>query len=301
MTTRTDDEIRSSVSRAYGNRVRPVLEAANAPATAEGAACCGPDCCSTEAVAPLKTIQLIDITPTATAEACCDITAGNDCCGPDAESEVQIVQIAKLYARESIADLPSTVTDVAFGCGNPTAIAALQPGETVLDLGSGGGIDCFLAAKMVGETGRVFGVDMTPEMVALARKNAGKVGATNVEFRLGEIEHLPIDANTVDVIISNCVINLSPDKDQVFREAFRALKPGGRLQVSDVVWTKPVPQEVKDDLEKWAGCIAGALLESEYLEKIGAAGFDGVTSVATEYPGGKGIASANVVAYKPRA
>jgi ubiquinone/menaquinone biosynthesis C-methylase UbiE len=174
----------------------------------------------------------------------------------------------------------------------------MRPGEVVLDLGSGGGIDCFLAAKMVGETGHVYGVDMTPEMIALARKNADKVGATNVEFRLGEIEQLPLPDASVDVIISNCVINLSPDKDQVFREAFRVLRPGGRLQVSDIVWTRPVPEEVKNDMEKWAGCIAGALVERDYLGKIEAAGFGDVTSVATEYPGGKGIASANVVAFK---
>jgi len=205
-----------------------------------------------------------------------------------------------MYAQSGIDDLPATVTDVAFGCGNPTAIAALQPGETVLDLGSGGGIDCFLAAKMVGRKGRVYGVDMTPEMIALARQNAAKVGATNVEFRLGEIEHLPLDADSVDVIISNCVINLAPDKDQVFREALRVLRPGGRLQVSDIVWTSPAPDAIKDDMEQWAGCIAGALLESDYVAKIEVAGFERVTSVAAGYPGGKGLASANVVAHKPR-
>jgi arsenite methyltransferase len=285
MTTRTADEIRESVSKAYADRVRPVLKAADA----SGAACCGPDCCDTAAE---ESIALIDITPAASEAACCEAERDND---------VQIKQIAGLYAQSEIADLPSTVTDVSFGCGNPTAIAALQPGETVLDLGSGGGIDCFLAAKMVGPTGQVYGVDMTPEMIALARKNAAKVGATNVEFRLGEIERLPIGDATVDVIISNCVINLSPDKDQVFREAFRVLRPGGRLQVSDVVWTRPVPQEVKDDIEQWAGCIAGALLESEYVGKIAAAGFSDVTSISTEYPRGQGVASANVVAFKPQA
>ena len=283
MTTRTADEIRESVSRAYADRVRPVLMETTA---AGAAACCGPDCCENDA---LETIALIDVTP----------ASGEACCETESVTDVQIKQIAGLYAQTDIADLPSTVTDVSFGCGNPTAIAALQPGETVLDLGSGGGIDCFLAAKMVGPTGQVYGVDMTPEMIALARKNAGKVGATNVEFRLGEIERLPIGDASIDVIISNCVINLSPDKDQVFREAFRVLKPGGRLQVSDIVWTRPVPQEVKDDIEQWAGCIAGALLESEYVGKIAGAGFGDVTSVATEYPRGKGVASANVVAFKP--
>jgi ubiquinone/menaquinone biosynthesis C-methylase UbiE len=175
----------------------------------------------------------------------------------------------------------------------------LKPGERVLDLGSGGGIDCFLAAKQVGETGHVIGVDMTPEMIALARKNQSKVGATNVEFREGKIEALPIDDASVDVIISNCVINLSPDKPQVFREAFRVLVPGGRLQVSDIVWTKPVPDAIKGDMEQWAGCIAGALLDQEYRDAITAAGFEVTHFEAAEYPGGKGIASASVVAVKP--
>lgn len=277
MSTRSPEEIRREVSRAYGSRVRGVLNAIETVPLAEAA------CCS----------------PSDSAVSCCGTEADDaSCCGTES-TDVQITNIARLYAGADVSDLPSTVTDVAFGCGNPTAIAALLPGQVVLDLGSGGGIDCFLAAKMVGETGRVFGVDMTSEMIALARKNAGKVGATNVEFRLGEIEHLPIEADSVDVIISNCVINLSPDKDQVFREAFRVLRPGGRLQVSDIVWTKPVPESVKDDMDQWAGCVAGALLESDYISKITAAGFDSVSSQATEYPGGKGIASAAVTATKP--
>ncbi len=281
MSTLTDAEIRAKVSQSYGNRVRPVLEAADAIPLVNASACCAP---SAEA----------------TTASCCgsDSASSDACCGGTVDGEDEITNIAKLYQETDISDLPSTVTDVAFGCGNPTAIASMRPGEVVLDLGSGGGIDCFLAAKMVGETGHVYGVDMTPEMIALARKNADKVGATNVEFRLGEIEQLPIPDATVDVIISNCVINLSPDKDRVFREAFRVLRPGGRLQVSDIVWTKLVPDEVKNDMEKWAGCIAGALVEREYLGKIESAGFADVTSVATEYPGGKGIASANVLAFK---
>ena len=312
MTTRTSEEIRESVTKAYGNRVKPVLERVDiAPEATEAASCCGPDCCSDDSVATQPAVHIIDLKQTTLSrgdDIPLDLASGASCCGPDccetdealAEAEVVIANVARLYAQGEVADLPSSVTDVAFGCGNPTAIVALRPGETVLDLGSGGGIDCFLAAKMVGDTGKVYGVDMTSEMIALARKNAVKVGATNVEFRLGEIEHLPIESNTVDVIISNCVINLAPEKAPVFREAFRVLRPGGRLQVSDIVWTKPVPEETKNDLEKWAGCIAGALLESEYLGEITSAGFSDVTSVATEYPGGKGIASANVVAFKPR-
>ncbi|MCA9832242.1 MAG: arsenite methyltransferase [Dehalococcoidia bacterium] len=292
MTERTAEEVREFVSRSYGARVRPVLEQVEA----EGAVCCGPDCCA-PASNTVETLQLIDLTPAA--DACCDTSAGADCCG-DTSSEVEIVNIARLYQETDISDLPSTVTDVAFGCGNPTAISALQPGEVVLDLGSGGGIDCFLAAKMVGPEGKAIGVDMTDEMIALARKNADKIGATNVEFRKGEIETLPVDDASVDVIISNCVINLSPDKSRVFREAFRVLKPGGRLQVSDIVWTQDVPEDVKGDMEKWAGCIAGALLERDYLAGITAAGFHDVTSVASEYPKGRGLASAAVVAFKPR-
>jgi len=272
MTAPTNDQIRESVSQRYAERIRPTLARAE------------------------EEIPLVQ------AASCCSAPepAAASCCG-DTGSDVEITNIAKLYAQGEVADLPSTVTDVAFGCGNPTAIAALKPGQTVLDLGSGGGIDCFLAAKMVGPAGKVFGVDMTPEMITLANRNAVKVGSTNVEFRFGQIENLPIDSDTVDVIISNCVINLSPDKGAVFREAFRVLKPGGRLQVSDIVWKKPVPEAVKGDMEAWAGCIAGALLESDYLDKIRAAGFTDVTSDATEYPDGRGIASAAVVAVKPGA
>ena len=277
MSTPGPDEIREQVARAYASRVLPVLQRAETVEElplVDSASCCSP-------AAP----------------------AENSCCGEEslAQDDVVISRIADLYRNADISDLPATVTDVAFGCGNPTAIAALEPGQVVLDLGSGGGIDCFLAAKMVGPTGRVIGVDMTPEMIRLARKNAEKVGASNVEFRLGEIENLPVADESVDVIISNCVINLSPDKPRVFREAFRVLKPGGRLQVSDIVWTRPVPEEIRSDMEKWAGCIAGALLESEYLDHIRAAGFVDVASVATEYPGGKGIASAAVTARKPAA
>ena len=269
MPTRTDDEIRSAVSEAYGSRVKGVLEQAESIPLLQGS-----DCCATSAPA-------------------------SSCCGDTTPDEVQITNIARLYADADVSDLPATVTDVAFGCGNPTAIAALKPGQTVLDLGSGGGIDCFLAAKMVGEAGMVYGVDMTPEMIALAKKNAEKVGVKNVEFRHGQIEQLPIADSSIDVIISNCVINLSPDKDQVFREAYRVLKPGGRLQVSDIVWTRTVPEDVKDDMEKWAGCIAGAITEADYLAKIHAAGFQEVTSQAAEYPGGRGLASAAVVATRP--
>jgi ubiquinone/menaquinone biosynthesis C-methylase UbiE len=182
-----------------------------------------------------------------------------------------------------VADLPQSVTDISLGCGNPTAIAELSPGEVVLDLGSGGGIDCFLAARRVGPSGRVIGLDMTPDMVKLARRNAKKVGASNVEFRYGEIEDMPLPDQSADVIISNCVINLSPDKDAVFAEAFRVLRPGGRLSVSDIVTRGELPQSVRDRLDAWVGCLAGALDESDYVDKIRAAGFEDVQVVDREF------------------
>lgn len=170
------------------------------------------------------------------------------------------------YSEDDLATVPDGA-NMGLGCGNPQAIAALKPGETVLDLGSGGGFDCFLAARQVGNTGHVIGVDMTPEMISKARINAARNGYGNVEFRLGEIEHLPVADGSVDVILSNCVINLSPDKEQVYREAFRVLKPGGRLAISDVVAVKPIPAEMRNDFEQYSGCVAGALQVDE-LERI---------------------------------
>ena len=172
--------------------------------------------------------------------------------------------------------LPEEVTGLSMGCGDPITLASLQPGQTVVDLGSGGGIDCFMAAKKVGETGHVIGVDMTPEMLEKARANQAKLGFKNVEFRLGEIEHLPIADNTVNVIISNCVVNLSPDKPQVFREAFRVLRSGGKLALSDIVTDGPLPQEIKDSLSAWAGCVAGALDVKDYIAGLEAAGFTNI-------------------------
>jgi ubiquinone/menaquinone biosynthesis C-methylase UbiE len=169
--------------------------------------------------------------------------------------------------------------NLGLGCGNPTALASLKAGETVLDLGSGAGFDCFLAANKVGKTGRVIGVDMTPEMLDKARKNTREGGYANVEFRLGEIENLPVADTSVDIIISNCVINLAPDKKRVFNEAFRVLKPGGRLMVSDIVLMKPLPDAVQKSVEAYVGCIAGASLKNDYLDAIKAAGFRDVKVV----------------------
>ncbi|UCF09630.1 MAG: arsenite methyltransferase [Candidatus Bipolaricaulota bacterium] len=176
------------------------------------------------------------------------------------------------YSEAELASLPEGA-DLGLGCGNPTALASLAEGEVVLDLGSGAGIDCFLAAQAVGGTGRVIGVDMTTDMIDRARANAARNGIGNVEFRLGEIEHLPVADGEVDVVISNCVINLSPDKPQVFREAFRALKPGGRLIVSDIVALAELPDAIRSSLDAYAGCIAGALRKEEYLAAIADAGF----------------------------
>jgi len=182
-----------------------------------------------------------------------------------------------LYGATEQAEVPEAAFNASLGCGNPTALAELELGEVVLDLGSGGGIDVLLSAKRVGPTGKAYGVDMTDEMLALARENQRKAGATNVEFLKGSIEAVPLPDRTVDVVISNCVINLSADKDAVLREAFRVLKPGGRLAVSDVVVRGDVPADIRRSMELWVGCIAGALEEREYTAKLNASGFTDVT------------------------
>ena len=206
---------------------------------------------------------------------CGPTQSGNSCCGP-ADDRETFSMVSKLYQDPDVAELPDEVTDISLGCGDPVTLASLTSGQTVLDLGSGGGIDCFLAAKKVGPTGKVIGVDMTASMIERARSNKNKLAAENVEFRLGEIEHLPVADNSVDVIISNCVINLSPDKPQVFREAYRALRPGGKLAVSDIVTDGPLPDIVKNSLSAWAGCVAGALDINEYISGIQNAGFENV-------------------------
>ena len=196
------------------------------------------------------------------------------CCGGTGACADPIT--SELYTPEEVGALPAEALQASLGCGNPTALIDLQPGHVVLDLGSGGGIDVLLSAKRVGPTGKVYGLDMTDDMLALARENQRKAGATNVEFLKGTIEAIPLPDQSVDVIISNCVINLSENKDAVLREAFRVLKPGGRFAVSDVVIRGEVPSEVRRSMELWVGCVAGALTEADYAAKLTAAGFDSV-------------------------
>jgi SAM-dependent methyltransferase len=226
-------------------------EAARRVTAGDGGACCG-------------------------AEAALGDVIGGSCCGAKAAPAGANAITSNLYDAGETNALPEAAVLASLGCGNPTALAELKPGETVLDLGSGGGIDVLLSARRVGPKGKAYGLDMTDEMLALARDNQRKAGATNVEFLKGEIEAIPLPDNSVDVIISNCVINLSADKDRVLREAFRVLKPGGRFAVSDVVTRGDVPEQVRKDMLLWVGCIAGALEESDYRAKLAAAGFEAI-------------------------
>jgi SAM-dependent methyltransferase len=249
-------------------------------AEGKGSACCGDDCCAAEKT-EVKTVTE-DVRAVVREKygeiaekggSCCDEGTGCGCgCVTDTLSAIG-------YSAEQAAGIPEGA-NLGLGCGNPLAYAAVRPGETVLDLGSGAGIDCFLAAREVGPSGRVIGVDMTPAMIERARANAAKGGYSNVEFRLGEIERLPVADASVDLVISNCVVNLSPHKEQVFAEAFRALKPGGRIVVSDLVLTRPLPAQLKQRVDLLVGCVAGASLRDDYLRLMREAGFAGVEIVA---------------------
>lgn len=231
--------VREAVRQRYAGIVRNAVDG-------EGGGCCGPQPFADDL--PIRS-------------GCCDSVAG-----------VRDLRRVLGYSDDELASVPAGA-NLGLGCGNPQAIANLKPGETVLDLGCGTGLDCFLAARQVGESGRVIGVDMTPEMLRRARENARKGGYTNVEFRLGEIEHLPVADQSIDVIISNCVINLSPEKEQVFREAFRVLRPGGRIAVADMVSLAPLPPAVKADLGLYAGCVAGVATVDELRVMLTDAGF----------------------------
>jgi arsenite methyltransferase len=208
---------------------------------------------------------------------------GTACCGTSPASAIEGCDpiTSNLYGEGEAGSVPEAALRASLGCGNPTALAKLEPGETVLDLGSGGGIDVLLSARRVGPTGKAYGLDMTDEMLALAEENKRKSGFTNVEFLKGEIENIPLPDNSVDVIVSNCVINLSGDKDRVLREAFRVLKPGGRFAISDVVVRGEVPQQIRKSMELWVGCVAGALSDTEYQQKLAAAGFESIDIEAT--------------------
>ncbi len=273
-----DDEIRKAVRERYAQkatgerspRSASITNIREPQETASTASCCGPQ----------------------------ETTKAASCCATPQQS----VSKAVGYTDEQLGAIPNGA-DLGLGCGNPTALASLKEGEVVLDLGSGGGVDCFLAASKVGKNGRVIGVDMTPEMIERARENASKGNYGNVDFRLGEIEHLPVADNSVDVVISNCVINLSPAKAQVFKEAYRVLRPGGRVMVSDIVLLKELPDAIKSSVAAYTGCIAGASRKEDYLAIVASAGFQDV-EVVSEVSLGTGelaglAASVNVRAIKP--
>ena len=247
MQIKDKEEIRQAVRKSYGKVAR-----GNTISSITGleTSCCGQSGTSTRK---------------ASAASCCD------------SPEINSQQLSALmgYSKEDIESAPEGA-NMGLGCGNPVTLASLKPGETVLDLGSGGGFDCFLAAKQVGKNGKVIGVDMTPDMVSKARMNAEKIGTKTVEFRLGEIEHLPVANNSVDIIMSNCVINLSPDKRKVYGDAFRVLKPGGRLAISDIVATAPLPDEIKQDLALLSACVGGAATIDDTVKMLEKAGFEDI-------------------------
>lgn len=212
-------------------------------------------------------------------------TEGSCCCTPTSDCLTEEDVSSNIgYSQEEIDKVPKG-SNLGLGCGNPVALASISEGEVVLDLGSGAGFDCFLASDKVGPTGKVIGIDMTPEMIEKARQNAEKANISNVEFRLGEIENLPLDDNSIDIVISNCVINLSPNKNKVFRESYRVLKPGGRIMVSDIVLEKELPKPIKNNLSAYASCISGAELKDKYLDIIKSAGFTNIKIIEeTNFP-----------------
>lgn len=241
--------------------------------------CCSPGCCSETTASPglTETQQIVRDKYGSLARQVTENSERSGCCGGAAQELGADFICDDLYALDELSELPEAAVLASLGCGNPTALARLEPGQIVLDLGSGGGIDVLLSAKRVGPTGKAYGLDMTDDMLELARANQQRAGVTNVEFLRGEIEKIPLPANTVDVIISNCVINLSADKDQVLREAYRVLKPGGLFAVSDVVTRGEVPAELRRNVELWIGCVAGALHQDEYTQKLQAAGFQEIS------------------------
>ena len=257
METMDKEKIRETVRERYGTiaKTRGV-----APEDSRPASCCSPAETATEKTQAADLIQI----STGPSEAA-------SCCGPEDFSAEKMSALLG-YSKEDIENVPEGA-NMWLGCGNPVALASLKSGETVVDLGSGGGFDCFLSVKEVGETGKVIGVDMTPDMISKARKNAEKIGTNNVEFRLGEIEHLPVPDDTADIIMSNCVINLSPDKEKVYGDACRVLKPGGRLAISDVLATAELPEKIRNDLSLVSACVGGAATIDDTRSMLKKAGF----------------------------
>ncbi|MCP4753913.1 MAG: arsenite methyltransferase [Proteobacteria bacterium] len=286
MKTLDQDKVREKVRESYGRIARAGESGSETEPTAS---CCGP------VAAPAESNQT---------QSCCGPVAApaesnqtQSCCGPSKESDLSsqpassccgsdqtVDEMSRImgYSKEDIESVPEGA-NMALGCGNPVALASLKPGETVVDLGSGGGFDCFLAAKEVGATGNIIGVDMTPDMISKSRKNAEKMGTGNVEFRLGEIENLPIADNSADIIMSNCVINLSPDKASVYRNAYRVLKPGGRLSISDVVATARLPEEIQNNLELVSACVGGAATIDDVKEMLKEIGFMDISVVSGDH------------------
>ncbi len=269
-----DEQLRAEVSARYARTALQVL-GIEQPAAADP--CCGPTCCTPTATAPVEHKKALPVVEAEQTSGCC----GSSCCSADTRDASVIT--SDLYSQAELGTIPVAAALASLGCGNPTALAELIPGERVLDLGSGGGIDVLLSARRVGPTGFAYGLDMTDAMLELAERNRAESGVENVRFLEGIIEAIPLPAESVDVVISNCVINLSVDKSQVLREAYRVLTPGGRFAVSDIVFQGHIPQALRADLESWAGCIAGALEEETYRELLASAGFGEIEVEVTRH------------------
>ena len=302
MAKRDPQQIKKIVRERYGAHARERLTGLEARESDPRVAATEASCCGSSGAPATEASCCGPSGAPATTASCCGPSEAPateaSCCGPAGAQATEASLLHLFYAADELRDLPEEALS-SLGCGNPTAIAGLNEGEYILDLGSGGGLDCFLAAQKVGPEGKAVGLDMTPDMLELARRNAGKVGLSNVEFHQGEMEKMPFPDASFDVIISNCVINLSADKDAVFRESFRVLKPGGRFRVSDIVWLRTPTEKEKSDLESWAGCIAGALMAGEYVAKLSAAGFAEVRTRLADGGGDRGFTSAYVEAERP--
>lgn len=270
-----DEQLRAEVSARYARTALHVLGTEQPAATDP---CCGPTCCSPTApvATPVENGKVLPVVEAEQATGCC----GPSCCSTDAR-DVSVIT-SDLYTQSELGMIPVAAALASLGCGNPTALAELKPGERVLDLGSGGGIDVLLSARRVGPTGFAYGLDMTDAMLELAERNRAEAGLENVRFLKGIIEDIPLPSESVDVVISNCVINLSADKGQVLREAYRVMTHGGRFAVSDIVFQGHLPQTLRTDMESWAGCIAGALEEDTYRGLLGEAGFTDIEVEVTK-------------------